>query len=463
MALTLQQLQQNIDALEKQWAPKEDIQWYVDTLQVNAQWQYEPKGTAPAKPKSMADVYKSTLSKWIDTIKSWAKWYAETIQGLGTGAVRAVWSVSWVVWGALDLAAENNPLTLWANYLTGTKYKSDFGSSMKWMANKIAWGVEWVTQRNVWLNPESIPSKVGQFAWGAIATAPIGEWVFAWVSKVASPVTKLISKSWKALYKTAIKPNVDEASQIIKATAKGAKQPITRADTAFEYWVIGREKDIGVQWVREANKIFKDTISPAFKKAEEQGIKVKYSNLINEAKNTIKNSKVFSQTQKKEIIDNITSLGKNYKGNTTLSNLDLEKMAIVSKVPKKYIGAIKPPKELIAAQNALSDVFRDTVHSTLKNKFWINSAKLYKDYWNLIQLEKVGIKWLTEWGLRWGTGTALSTIYDALVTPIKTVWGKTLYKIGEWLQFTWPKWITSIKELLKKSGYKLVWDTIIKD
>ena len=478
MALTIQQLQQNIDALEQQWAPKEDIQWYIDTLQVNAQWQYEPKGTPPAKPKSMADIL-----TWIGAKQQ------EFTQGAVTGAIRWIGNI-----GSFATRNAGKGIDWLVPWTPMRDIMTPIGEKFKAWAEKIASSIEWV---NTDLDPLSKTSKVGQFAWQVALTAPIGgiagkavtttgkiglgalegalqwgaldiasrdklgAWVIAWwVIWAGAP---LLSKAGKALYKKAIKPNADEASQIIKATAKKTTQPITRADTAFKYGIIWRENDIWVQWVREANKIFTKNIEPAFAKAEKQWIKFDYATLVKKAKDNISKSNLYSATQKKEILENIREIGKSYKWTTGLKNLDLEKQAIVSKIPKKYIWVLKVPKELTAAQNELSSVFRNTVHDTLKKKFGINSAQMYKDYGNLVELEKIGIKWITEWGLRWGTGTALSTIYDALVTPIKTIGGKTLYKVWEWLQFTWPKGITSIKDLAKKAGYKLVGDLLQKE
>lgn len=433
----------------------------------------------PSKPKSMADIIWEYSKKPIEFAQGAVTGAIRWIGNIGSFATRnAGKGIDWVVpWTPVRDALA----PVWEKFKQG--------------AETMAKRYEDINKQD--FNPESKTSKVGSFVWQTALTAPIGgiaskavttawkiglwtlEWVLQWGALDVTSRDKIgawaivwgivwglapaLSTAGKSLYKTAIKPNTEEASQIIKATARKTTQPVTRADTAFKYWVVWREKDIGVQGVRESSKIFKETIEPAFKKAEKAWVKIDYTTLINKAKTNIKNSKLYSETQKKEILSNIAEIGKSYRGSTTLKNLDLEKQSIVSKIPKKYIGALKTPKELAAAQNELSSVFRSTVHDTLKNKFGVNSSQLYRDYANLAELEKIGIKWITEWGLRWGTWTALSTIYDALATPIKTIWGKVLYKVGEWLQFTWPKGITSIKDLAKKAGYKLVWDLLQKD
>jgi len=480
---------------EAQLAQTAKANWYdrtrfeAEILPKFRAWEIDVEGNiqeAPAKPKSMADVIawtaKWNLQKVAETIQGWTTW---AIRWLGNFASFATRQASNIPNLATKLTGQGTPVSDLLNPLA---------QKISSWAEKLASWIESTTQTLWGLNPQSIYSKAGQFAgqvaltapvggiankaaktawkiglwalegalqWGAIDVASrgkLGAWAIAW--GVIGAWAPVLSKAGKALYKTAIKPNADEASQIIKATASKTKQPITRADTAFEYGILWREKDIGVQWVRESQKIFKKTIEPAFQKAEKAWIKFDYKTLIKKAKDNISKSSVYSTSQKKEILANIDELGKWLKGTTWLKNLDLEKQAIVWKIPKKYIWVLKTPRELTVAQNELSSVFRNTVHDTLKSKFGVNSSKLYRDYANLKELEKIGIKWITEWWLRWGTGTALSTIYDALATPIKTVWGKTLYKVWEWLQFTWPAGIRSIKDLAKKAGYKLIWDTL---
>jgi hypothetical protein len=65
---------------------------------------------------------------------------------------------------------------------------------------------------------------------------------------------------------------------------------------------------IGTQSEAAANQVFTKTINPAFDLAEQQGIKVKYNDLVNKAKENILNAKKRSETQKKDIIKNITEL-----------------------------------------------------------------------------------------------------------------------------------------------------------
>lgn len=421
------------------------------------------------KPKSMADIIKGGLKSYA---KATFAPIAEMQQGAITGLVRWAGNIWWMI-----------PLPwLWEK----------FKQSAEWTAQMLEKGVQ-----RFGFNPQSIPSKVWQFAGESTLTAPIWalpfkatsiawkvwlgalQWVLqGWATDIVSrgqiwawaiawwvlwAAAPWIQKAGEALYKTAFKPSTTVAEKIIQAKATGGKLPITTGDTALKYWITGTQTWVWVKWVKAANKIFSKRIEPAFKRADKAWVKIDYSWLMQQAKNNISKSKFFSDTQKQEILDNIDEIAKLYKWTTSLKNLDLEKQAIVSKIPKKYIWVVKTPKELTAAQNEISSVFRKTVHDMLKKKFWVDSARLYKDYANLKELEKIWVKWLTTNIIpEGGTFTGLSWIYNALATPVKTIGWKVLYKVWKWLEFTWPKGIKSISDLARKAGYKLVGDTITK-
>lgn len=420
------------------------------------------------KPKSMADIL-----TWI-----WAK-QQEFTQGAITGAIRGIGNIG-------SFATRNLWLWMfkWVTEPAAQKFKA-------W-AEKLASSIEWVNKD---LNAQSMTSKVGEFVGQTALTAPIGGIASkavttggkvglgalegalqGWALDVATrweiwPTTAvwaivwawapLVSEAWKALYKTAVKPNVDEASQIIKATAKWTAQPVTRAETAFKYGLVGREKDIGVQGVREANKIFTKTIEPALKKSKAVH---NVDDLFSQVQTQIAGEK--SALRKQELMEGLKVLKAEFKktGKTKFTTADLqaEKSMLDKFTQSKIFKGKEVAQGYNQVKNTLANVMRNQVREDLAKTGVKNAKELYRDYSNLAELEKIGIKWITEWGLRGGTGTFLSTIYDALATPIKTVGGKTLYKVWEWLQFTWPAWITSIKDLAKKAGYKLVGDTLQK-
>ena len=80
---------------------------------------------------------------------------------------------------------------------------------------------------------------------------------------------------------------------------------------------------------------------------------------------------------------------------------------------------------------------------------------MYLDWANLDELEGLGIKAISEASFKGGSGTLLSGIWDMTTTPIKTVGGLTLYRVGDMLEFSAPKTmkIKSLGEYLTSLGY----------
>lgn len=82
-------------------------------------------------------------------------------------------------------------------------------------------------------------------------------------------------------------------------------------------------------------------------------------------------------------------------------------------------------------KNTLANVMREQVRKDLSKVGLKNAKELYRDYANLAELEKIGIKGITEGGKRGGTGTAIMTLLDKYLTPIRTIGGNTLYRAGK--------------------------------
>lgn len=456
-----------------QWTPYEKMkaQWFSDDF-LKSVWI-----EAPAKPKSMADIFTSIGGKQQEFTQGAVTWAIRWLGNVGSFLTRNAWS-------GIDMILPWTPVR---------DVLAPAAEKFKAWAEKIASSIEWVNKD---LNAQSTTSKVGSFVWQTALTSPIGgiagkatttawkialgafegalqwgaldvmardklgAWAVLW--GVVWGIAPALSTAGKSLYKTAIKPNADEASQIIKATARKTAQPVTRADTAFKYNLLWREKDLWVQGVREADKIFKTTVEPALRKSKAIH---NVDDLFSKVQSQIASEK--SALRKQELMEWLKVLKSEFKktGKTKFTTADLQ--AEKSMLDKFTQSKIFKWKEVAQGynqvKNTLANVMRNQVREDLAKTGVKNAKELYRDYANLAELEKIGIKWITEWGLRWWTGTALSTIYDALATPVKTIWGKVLYKVGEWLQFTWPKGIRSIKDLAKKAWYKFVWDLLQKD
>lgn len=336
------------------------------------------------------------------------------------------------------------------------------GVSTAWTLGKsiIQWAKIWATYG--WVNPIlqkwSDATAMDIWKWALIWWAVWGAIPIAW--KVISKWGDLIKKSGKALYKTAIKPNAQEARQIIQATAKWKELPVTRADTALKYGITGTEKGIWVKWVRESDKIFKKTINPAMAKSKAEH---NVDDLFTRAEQQIAWEK--SALRKKELMDWLAALKEDYlatgKKTFTTADLQAEKSMLDEFTPTKVFQGKEVAQGYNQVKNTLANIMREQVREDLW-KVWVKNAKeLYRDYANLSALEDVWVKWITEWWLKWWFGTFWSTVYDKIATPVKTVWGKYIYKLGNGIEYVWPKWMDTLGKYLKSKWYKVVgWNII---
>lgn len=305
---------------------------------------------------------------------------------------------------------------------------------------------------------------------GKIATTAGGIWL--WLAGLKFWGITLESL-WKKIYWLTINPTQQEAEAIqsYKAGTSSFK-PKTWVETALEQPILQKwwrtiSSKIWQMWTRAmiweqaeaaATRKFTDIINPIMNEADNVGISFDYASLFQKAKENIQNSAKYSDTQKKTILENIDELAHWYEWTTTLKNLDLEKQAIAGKIPQKYQTMAKLPNELKAAQKEVASVFRNTVHTTIKESFWVDSAKIYQDYANLKWLSKIWPKALTEAGRKWGAGSFLSWASEEIATPVTTVVGKLSYKAGkvmEMLPDLAVKWIKLLPKVLEKMKWSM--------
>lgn len=382
------------------------------------------------------------LWRWVNYISWWTIW-----QALEWWAKK--------LWNSLTPETQQTAINAiqqwWEIYSNFKKENPYIADTLEWSANiasLLPIGKAW----QVWLKAgeKVLSSKVWQVTWKAIGKALELPW-------------KATKKAWEALYKTAIKPNVNEAEMLLRAKAWLSKTPITRADTALKYWIAWTETWLWVQWLKKASNIFKETIWPALEKSN---ITHNIDDLFKKTEDIIMQEK--SALRKQDLIEWLNALKDDYlktwKNIFTSADLQAEKSALDEFTPSKIFQW----KEVSNWYNQVKNTFANTLRGQVREdlwKTWVTNAKeLYRDYANLTELSKIWIKWLTEWGLKWWFGTFWSTLYDKLATPIKTVWWKILYKTWDWLEFIWPKWIKKVWDFLKINKIDITdWNIIKKN
>lgn len=428
------------------------------------------------------------------------------------GAISEVPNVVWnAVWFANDIS-QYNPASyiggviwdLWKSVFTdktfsqarqeSSKQTEDMTNTIKWIWKK---GKEFA-QNNLPFDPNSTSAKVWETItdiwasliwpnklwvfrpWFLWTTAKLAsEWAIQWAKYWIASEWKIdpkqvaiwavwntliwwalwkawsaIKKSWEALYKSAIKPTADEARMLIKASARWITAPTTRADTALKYGITGTEKQLWVKWVRASDKIFKETVNPAIEKSKAVH---NIDDIFSRVEKQI--SSEWSALRKQELIEWLQALKKDFattgKKQFTTKDLQLEKSSLDQFTPAKIFKWKDVAQWYNQVKNTLANIMREQVREDL-GKVWVKNAKeLYKDWANLTQLEDVGVKWITEGGLKWWFWTFWSTVYDKIATPIKTTGGKYIYKLWNWIEYVWPKWLDTLEKFLKSKGYKV--------
>lgn len=281
------------------------------------------------------------------------------------------------------------------------------------------------------INPVNILKKEAQLVW-----------------KVTELPWKGIKKIGEALYKTAIKPNVAEAEKILQYKAWLWSKPTTVAETALKKWIAGTETRIGVQALKKADQIFKKEVNPILEKSKTEH---DLWSLFNKAEKSIDSMKE-GVLRKSELKEWLEALKEEYASlwsdKFTTKALQQEKSSLDKFTPDKVFRGKPIASSYNEAKNILANVFRDEVHTDL-GKFWLKSQEAFRDYANLKELSKVGIKWLTDSWFKGGFGWFWTTMYEQATTPIKTIGGQVLYKVWDKLEFLWPKGINKLWDFLK--------------
>ena len=429
------------------------------------------------------------LKEWAIGASRVGQYLPEIAGNIGGMVPGLLWEGAGLIWSAFWVEKQDNPI--YQNLKAGQKATENIGKSIvapgevwltEWQKSSrragattaltlpVGWGyLKWAT--GLW-NLAARSGLVGAWVW---STAPIIEkgseasvgdvvkggivWgtVGAAVPLVGWALWKTwsaIKKSGEALYKTAIKPTADEARMLIKASARWITAPTTRADTALKYGITGTEKQLWVEWVRASDKIFKETINPAIEKSKAIH---NIDDIFSKVEKQI--SSEWSALRKQELMEWLQALKKDFattgKKQFTTKDLQLEKSSLDEFTPAKIFKWKDVAQWYNQVKNTLANIMREQVREDLW-KVWVKNAKeLYKDWANLSQLEDVGVKWITEGGLKWWFWTFWSTVYDKIATPIKTTGGKYIYKLWNWVEYVWPKWLDTLEKFLKSKGYKV--------
>lgn len=383
-------------------------------------------------------------TKWI--IKTW-KWLSDTaVYWIANWIMRAVWSKEVAPTDEMkmiDTVASN----IKENYWTAGKFKKAIVENPAdtlltimwglWMAGKLAKAKGFVDVANKIDKINEVINPINIIKQEAKIATVIPWYTWTWMKKV-----------WEFLYKTAIKPNAQEAEKILKFKAWLWEAPNTVAETAFKSWVAWTETRIWVQWLKKADEIFKKTVEPAFNKSTTEH---SLSDMFNSAEKRIDSMNTW-ELRKSELKEWLQALKEDYslisKDKFTTKELNQEKSSLDEFTPDKVFKGKQVASSYNQAKNILANVFRDTVHKDLWSQ-WIKSQEAFRDYANLKELSKIWVKWLTDSWFKGGFWGFWTTMYEQATTPIKTIGWQILYKVWDKLEFIWPKGINKLWDFIK--------------
>lgn len=264
------------------------------------------------------------------------------------------------------------------------------------------------------------------------------------------------------LYESAITPNSMEAGRILNYEAKtpflervnntlsGTEDgaPRTRAQTAMEQGLAGTNKMIGVQAKRASASLWSDTIGPALKDSKAVMTKEELFKPIEE--------RILSTVEPGEragFVKAYEALKSEY-ADTNSFNLETAqkiKEGLARFIPEKVYKGEPIANDYKTLQNDMAGAIRQKIYSTLKSQ---NIKQAYLDYGNLKELEDIGVKAITGGGKVGGFGSFWSTIYGQATTPIKTVGGQVLYRVGDRLEFVGRPGLSTFGQYLGENGIK---------
>lgn len=271
-----------------------------------------------------------------------------------------------------------------------------------------------------------------------------------------------VAATGKAIAESAIRPTVQEAERMLAYEAKqpflkragnvvkGVEtegKPTTRATTAFDYGIFGTEKGIGIKAKRAADAVWNQKIAPAVKNSTAVVTKEDMFAPIRERINS-----VIEPGRKQALIDAFEVIDDEYKDvvEFSIEQAQQVKRELDQFTPTKIFKGKEVANEYRTLQNDMANAIRTKTYESLSD---INIKKAYLDWANLNELEKVGVRAITDGGKLGGFGGFWTSMFDAAVTPVKTVGGRVLYNVGNKLQFIGDKGIKTFGQFLRKQGY----------
>lgn len=327
---------------------------------------------------------------------------------------------------------------------------------------------KWVTENpeQVMLAAQQLNKIAGQDVVSETAKKFGSDTIQAGVDNTIDAAGNVVSAGGRALkgfaeklYEHAITPNTQEAENLldyrsktpflqrVKNTLTGeAEPPQTRASTALEKGIAGTEGHIGTEARAMKNEIWNEQLGPALK--DSKAIMAKDDLFSSAAKRV---SDTVEPAKRAAFQDAYDALQDEYKDINNIPAQDVQ--SIKSTLDKFTPDKLWRGKPVANEYNVLrADMANDARHF-IYDALPGDVRGTYADWSNLNDLEDVGVKAISNAGMKGGAGTMVSHFWDAATTPVKTVGGQVLYKVGNAFEFLGDKGIKTFGDFLSGKGF----------
>lgn len=308
---------------------------------------------------------------------------------------------------------------------------------------------------------EALTPGLGTAIGGAIplvapATRVAGRALAKTGEKVVDAVIPASSREAQILqtYK-ANNPFFKRVSDVLKGTDIS---PTTAGKTTATKSLFGTKSQIGIQAKRAEEKLWNEVISPRLK---ESTYAVDLDGFFSKIEDDIitNNPEVSRQ---KSLLNALNSFKDDYAGTKAISLEKLQKLkeGWAEFVPEKFYKGENIAGNAKQVQALLADEARQTIYSQLGD----DVKQAYLDYGNLQGLKKMGVVSMTGQKLKGGTGGFVSELFSQAVTPIGTVGGQAIYRVGKGIEFIGNLGAKNLGEALGiQGGMKFPGDMAVDD
>lgn len=278
---------------------------------------------------------------------------------------------------------------------------------------------------------QSLTPGLGTAIGGAIPVAgPI-------VRGTGRAISKLGSKAVEAVIPTgaieakilqtyqANNPFLKRIGDVLMGTEKA---PQTAGKTVVEKGLFGTKSMVGVQSKRATSNLWDNLISPRLKDSD-QAVDLDAFFAKKEADIISKNPELSRQ---KALLEALDAIKEDYAGTKVITVEQLQKFkeGWAQFVPDKAYKGKPITGAFNDVRNELANEARDTIYNLLGE----DVRKAYLDYGNLLGLQEYGQTAMTGAKLKAGSGTLISELLSQAVTPVGTIGGQIVYKLGKGIQ-----------------------------